>query len=474
MNKKIISGILAFCIAGAISFDNISLCDTYRGVSAVQSIEELEQLKRENNEKIAEIKEKIEQSKEIISDIEKDEEAKKEYQENLNRKIELQNQNIDYVVTQISKIDAEITENQNAIKELEEKIELQKEDIDKNFSLFKQRLRVSYMSGNDNLAAVLTGTTDFYDLLTKMELVSKVAEHDDEIVKTLRAELEELNELNSQLEIRHQELDNQMKDANQRKAEFQEALSELTEDFQAAQAELDRLNSEKEDVKADIEDNESAIKEKEEEHDRIVAEIEAAQEAIRQEKLKQEEEKRKAEEAAKAAAEAEAAKKAAENRQSSQTTQTPQPPAQTQTYSSGFAWPVPGFYSLSSTFGYRSFDNSYHKGVDIAGGGIAGAPIVAAADGVVVRCNGSCTHNYSKYSSCGCGGGYGNYVTIAHDDGAYSTLYGHASSIIVSTGQHVSKGQTIGYVGTTGYSTGNHCHFEVIQNGTNVNPMNFF
>lgn len=473
MNRKIISGILAVCIAGMMSFDSVPSCDTYSGVSAAQSIEELEQLKRENSEKIAEIKEKIAQSKEIIEDIEKDEEAKKEYQDNLNRKIDLQNQNIDYVVSQINKIDDEINENQQKIEELEEKIELQKEDIDKNFSLFKQRLRVSYMSGKDNLAAVLTGTTDFYDLLAKMELVSKVAEHDDEIVKTLRAELDELNELNSQLEIRHQELDVQMNDAKHRKTEFQEALNELTEDYQATQAELDRLNSEKEDVEADIEDKESAIKEKEEEHERIVAEIEAAQEAIRQEKLRQEEEKRKAEEAAKAEAE----RKAAESRQtsqSSQTSQTTSAPAQTQTYSSGFAWPVPGFYSLSSTFGYRSFDNSYHKGVDIAGGGIAGVPIVAAADGVVVSCNGSCTHNYSKYSSCGCGGGYGNYVSIAHDDGVYSTLYGHASSIIVSTGQRVSKGQTIGYVGTTGYSTGNHCHFEVIQNGTNVNPMNFF
>ncbi len=474
MNRKIISGILAICIAGLMTFDSVTLCDTYNGVSAAQSIEELEQLKKENSEKIAEIKEKIAQSKEIISEIEDDEEAKKEYQENLNKKIELQNQNIDYVVSQINKIDAEINENQQKIDELVEKIEIQKIDIDNNFSLFKQRLRISYMSGKDNLAAVLTGTSDFYDLLAKMELVSKVAEHDDEIVKTLRKELDELNELNYQLEIRHQELDNQMKDAGERKAEFQEALNELTEDYQATQAEIDRLNEEKADVNADIEENEAAIKEKEEEHEKIVAEIEAAQEAIRQAKLKEEEEKKKAEAARKAAEEAEAAKRAAENKQSSQTSQPSTPSTPAQTYSSGFTWPVPGFYSLSSTFGYRSFDNSYHKGVDIAGGGIAGSPIVAAADGVVVRCNGSCTHNYSKYSSCGCGGGYGNYVTIAHDDGVYSTLYGHASSIIVSTGQRVSKGQTIGYVGTTGYSTGNHCHFEVIQNGTNVNPMSFF
>lgn len=469
MNRKFISGILAVCIAGMLSLDYVPSCNNYRGVSAAKSIEELEQLKRENSAEIAEIKEKIAKSKEKIADIEKDEEAKKEYQDTLNRKIELQNQNIDYVVAQINKIDAEIAENQRKIQELEEKIEIQKIDIEKNFSLFKQRLRISYMSGKDNLAAVLTGSSDFYDLLAKMELVSKVAEHDDEIVKTLRSELAELNELNSQLEVKQQELNNQMKDANERKAEFMEALNSLTEDYQETQAELDRLNSEKADVEVNIEEHESAIKEKEAEHDSIVAEIEAAQEAIRQEKLKKEEEERKAKEAAKAEAE-KAAAEAAKNSQPS--VQPAAPPAPV--YSEGLTWPVPGFYSLSSNYGYRSFDNSFHKGIDIAGGGIQNAPIVAADSGVVVRCNGSCTHNYSKNSSCGCGGGYGNYVTIAHDDGVYSTLYGHASSICVSTGQHVSKGQVIAYVGTTGYSTGNHCHFEVIKNGSNVNPMSYF
>ncbi len=119
----------------------------------------------------------------------------------------------------------------------------------------------------------------------------------------------------------------------------------------------------------------------------------------------------------------------------------------------------------------------HHNGIDIAGGGIAGKPIVAIADGVVTRSNNSCTHNYKKNGSCGCGGGYGNYVTINHGTNGgntYVATYGHMSSTAVNTGAVVKKGQTIGYVGTTGWSTGYHLHFGISVNGAWQNPMNFF
>ena len=105
-------------------------------------------------------------------------------------------------------------------------------------------------------------------------------------------------------------------------------------------------------------------------------------------------------------------------------------------------------------------------------GGNAGAAIVAAKSGTVVRVVTGCSHNYPNSGSCGCGGGYGNYVIIQHD-GTYSTLYGHMASVSVSVGQSVSAGQTIGYVGSTGFSTGFHLHFEVRVNGTKVDPMKY-
>lgn len=119
-------------------------------------------------------------------------------------------------------------------------------------------------------------------------------------------------------------------------------------------------------------------------------------------------------------------------------------------------WPVDGGY-VSSEFGGRAnpFDGSgdYHPGIDIAED--YGAPIYASASGYVQR--------------AGWYGGYGNYVNISHDYG-YSTAYGHMSSIKVKDGDYVEKGQVIGYVGSTGYSTGPHLHFEVLLNGEQVNP----
>ena len=135
---------------------------------------------------------------------------------------------------------------------------------------------------------------------------------------------------------------------------------------------------------------------------------------------------------------------------------------------SGFAWPVPGYYAVVSPFGE---DRGYtHKGIDISGAGILGAEVVAAHDGTVTACNNSCIHNWGKSGSCGCGGGYGNYVQIDHANGK-QTLYGHLSDAIVKTGDKVTKGQKIGYVGSTGWSTGPHLHYECRYNGSHYNPM---
>lgn len=137
-------------------------------------------------------------------------------------------------------------------------------------------------------------------------------------------------------------------------------------------------------------------------------------------------------------------------------------PGGTQIGSGGFVWPVAGPYSITSRFGTRvdpiSGAIKTHGGTDIAAA--QGTPIVAAADGTVV---------ISSYMA----GGYGYYVKIQHD-GTYSTLYGHCSVLLVSAGQQVKQGQLIAQVGSTGYSTGPHCHFEVIQNGIRVDALQFF
>ena len=104
--------------------------------------------------------------------------------------------------------------------------------------------------------------------------------------------------------------------------------------------------------------------------------------------------------------------------------------------SGGWTWPTPGCYNVLSPFGE---DRGYsHQGIDI--GAPMGATVVAAKGGTVITSNNSCTHNYGKSGSCGCGGGFGNYIIIDHG-GGYSTTYGHLTSANVSTGQSVSAGQ---------------------------------
>ena len=121
-------------------------------------------------------------------------------------------------------------------------------------------------------------------------------------------------------------------------------------------------------------------------------------------------------------------------------------------------WPVSG--EITSPFGWRThpiFGSSrFHSGLDI--GADYGVPIVAAQSGVVIE--------------AGWIGGYGNTVMIDHGGGIV-TLYGHNQSLAVDVGQSVAQGQVISYCGSTGNSTGPHCHFEVRLNGEPVSPNNY-
>ena len=133
------------------------------------------------------------------------------------------------------------------------------------------------------------------------------------------------------------------------------------------------------------------------------------------------------------------------------------------------AWPVPGFYRITSPFGYRVHpilgSKELHTGIDVGRNlepeqAIDGATVVAAGDGTVI---------HSGYR-----GGYGNTIIIDHGNGVAS-LYAHmrSGSLMVGVGQQVARGQSIGRVGSTGMSTGPHMHFETRVNGTPVDPMQY-
>lgn len=129
--------------------------------------------------------------------------------------------------------------------------------------------------------------------------------------------------------------------------------------------------------------------------------------------------------------------------------------------SESFLFPLPaGTSRVSCAYGYRihpiTNNYSFHTGVDLAAD--FGTAIYATKSGYVT----TSTYTYV----------YGNYVTINHGDG-FSSLYGHMDYSVVSSGDYVSRGQIIGYVGSTGWSTGAHLHFTIYYNGATVNPMNY-
>lgn len=146
-----------------------------------------------------------------------------------------------------------------------------------------------------------------------------------------------------------------------------------------------------------------------------------------------------------------------------------------------FRWPVPGYPMTCPFMSNDSVHRGNHNGIDLGSYGIVGKPILAAATGKVTKYYNSCPHNYGKNGSCGCGGGYGNHIQISHGNHGgyyYLTIYAHMRTAAVSPGQHVSRGQVVGYVGSTGWSTGFHLHFGIARGVSEgnmrwQNPMNY-
>lgn len=406
--------------------------DRYEKPVHAKTIAELQEEINENKEKI---KEKQAELEELKSDIAKHE----RYQLELQEAIDLQNKQILLVDTQLATINQNIAQKETDIALLEEDIDKQELDIEDGLEQFKHRIRAMYITGNDSLTSALVGSTDFYDVLAKMDLIARISQHDDELIQGLMEQLTVLEESKTKLTAELAELDIARKEQESKKEEYTAAISELNQKMKETDAVKAEIAKEEAALEADIQAFKDEIDSKSAEQDAIAAEIKRQQELAQQQQQQN----------------------GGNSGGNSGGNDTVAP------FTGQLAWPVPGFYWISSYYGYRW--GKLHAGIDIAGGGISGATVVASEAGTVTLVRGGCTHNYKKSSSCGCNGGYGNYVVVDHGNGL-STLYAHLATINVSYQQQVSKGTSLGAVGSTGWSTGFHLHYAVIQNGAYVNP----
>ena len=227
-----------------------------------------------------------------------------------------------------------------------------------------------------------------------------------------------------------------------------EALARLQEQVEQERSELEEAKAALEEAKAKQQAAQAELQAQEDEVDKVIAEISSQESQLQAMEA----------ELNRAAAALDSQIKDLERQMSAQINNVPS--------ESGFLWPLAGNINvLSSLYGSRPDpftgkpDN--HTGIDIPAA--RGTPIYASKSGVVIT---------SVYGT-GSAWSYGNYVVISHSDGT-STLYAHMSSRAVSQGQTVKQGEVVGYVGTTGNSTGNHLHFEIRVNGSRVDPLNYF
>ena len=304
---------------------------------------------------------------------------------------------INTIAAQIAKYDELIAQKQEELSQAEAEEQAQ-------YELFCERVRYMEEQGEVSYWSILFSSKDFADLLDNAMMVEEIMDYDNQVMDQLIALREQIEEDKAELETARQE----QQDA---KAEQEAAQANL----QAQESEVDALLSQ--------------ISNQEDELEAREAQLRAASDA----------------------ATAEIA--AAERELAAQIANVPS--------ESGFLWPLPGRYNLSSLFGSRKHPitgkANNHTGIDIPAS--SGTSILAAKSGVVT----TSTYNNS----------YGNYVVVSHSDGT-STLYAHMVRRNCSKGDTVSQGQVIGYVGTTGSSTGNHLHFEVRVNGSRVDPINYF
>lgn len=356
------------------------------------------------------------------------------------------------IQSEVEKLDKQLNEISGKVKELESQLSKKRQEIantesalnkakeqeKKQYRNMKKRIQFMYENGQTSYVEMLLSADSFTDFLNAVEYITQISQYDRKMLKEYQNMQVTIADTQKTLETDY--------------ASLQSLQAKVQEEKQAVAALESAKKGELNDVADDLTDAQSVAKAYEAEiqaQNEVIAQIQAAQ--------KRAAEQQAAQQQAQAAEENQGATNAAGENQNTAQNTTPSGNGQS---TGSMMWPCPSSKRVTSDYGPRTSPtngaSSNHKGIDI--GAAYGADIVAADGGTVL---------VATYSSSG-----GNYVIIDHG-GGLCTVYMHASSLTVSAGQTVSKGQVIAKVGSTGISTGNHLHFGVTLNGVYVSPWGY-
>lgn len=369
---------------------------------------------------------------------------------------------ITQVNIKIDQLNGEMQKLQAEIAQTKAELEAAKAELLEKKDLYGKRLRAMYIANDRGYLDILLDSTDATSIIGNARMIRSIATSDRELIDEINAKVKEIEEKQALLAEQEKQLAKKQEQARIERSNLEAAnaqktgyMNSLMSNLSAYEAQYDAMLRESDAIESQIANLDLSIqKAKEEESARIAKQRAAAEEARREKEA--------------------AARKASRSTGRVQSTRSASvnsaPAVSNDVVSHGekatpeartgeLYWPVPGHHRITSPFGYRIHPilkyRKLHTGVDI--GAPNGTPVVSAASGTVIA---------SRFMS-----GYGNCIMIDH--GGKVTVYAHLSSRAVSPGQSVSAGETIGYVGSTGMSTGAHLHFEVRVNGAVQNPLNY-
>jgi len=442
----------------------IMLCSTFI-VGAIPSVSfaeskyqsEIDRIKKKRSE----VKDKTDATNNKIAEIKHDQQEVVAELEKLDARMKLTKQ-------KVSQTEDAVSDGKKQISKLKEEIKFIEERIKSREELLKNRMRsLQKAGGMVSYIDVILGANSFGDLIQRMSAVQIIMKADEDIIKQQNSDLKEVSNKKDDLTIKQAKIERDLANLKSLNNQLASQVSEKNK----LMASLKAKESEAHEDVLDLKEQDQLLASQQAAMQKAleIAKKQAAERAAAEARRKAEA-KRKAEAAAKSKKPSTSTSHSSGSGSSSSSGNTGNSDStgssdNTPTVSSGnFTRPANGY--ISSGFGQRSFEGGeFHEGVDIASAG--SVPVVAAGDGVVIR----------AYVSSS----YGNCVFITHniDGQVWTTVYAHLASFNVSTGQTVSKGMKIGYMGNSGHSTGQHLHFELHKGEWNyaksnaVDPMKY-